>query len=199
MNKHYIIDFYNLLNLIKKNDEEIEIFFEKYSDIYVDEFFMFFSIKCILDDDQIVTPIEISNILQDLSHNTFIFDKLKKLSYKYNHNYFDYTFINDNNDELQIGQEKLKRYMNEIFKHDMISQFIDEININIIYYSKNISIKILNNIYIDKLIELLKEILNIKNDVYIKYNKNILNNTKQIYHYNIKTNTELYLYNLQKA
>jgi hypothetical protein len=181
MNKHSIIDFYNLLNLIKKNDEEIEIFFEKYSDIYVDEFFMFFSIKCILDDDQIITPIEISNILQDLSHNTFIFDKLKKLSYKYNHNYFYYTFINANNNELKIEQEKLKRYMNKIFNHDMISQFIEEINLNIIYYSKNISIKIFNNIYIDKLIELLKDKLNIKNDIYIKYNKNILNNTKQLY------------------
>ena len=199
MNKHYIIDFYNLLNLIKKNDEEMEIFFDKYSDIYFDEFLMFFSIKCILKDDKIIAPIEISNILQDLSHNTFIFDKLKKLSYKYSHNYFDYTFTNVNNDELIIKQEKLKRYMNEIFNNDMISQFIEEINLNVIYYSKNISIKILNNIYIDKLIELLKDKLNIKNDVFIKYNKNILNNIKQIYYYDIKTNTELYLYNLQKA
>lgn len=199
MNKHSIIDLYNLLNLIKKNDEEIEIFFEKYSDIYVDEFLMFFSIKCILEDDQIITPIEIFNILQNLSQHIFIFDKLKKLSYKYNHNYFDYTFTNVNNDELRLGQEKLKNYMNEIFNHVMISQFIEKINLNVIYYSKNISIQIFNNIYIDKLIELLKDKLNIKNDVYIKYNKNILNNTKQLYYYNIKTNTEIYLYNLQKA
>lgn len=198
MNTQSIIDLYNLLKLIKQNDEEIEIFFEKYSDIYVDEFLMFFSIKSILDDNKIIAPIEISNILKS-SKMDFIFDKLKKISYKYNHNYFDYTFTNINNNELIIGQERLKKYMNEIFNHDMISQFIEEINVNIIYYSKNISIKIFNNIYIDKLIDLLKDKLNIKNDIYIKYNKNILNNTKQLYYYNIKSNTELYLYNIQKA
>jgi len=198
MNTQSIIDLYNLLKLIKQNDEEIEIFFEKYSDIYVDEFLMFFSIKSILDDNKIIAPIEISNILKS-SKMDFIFDKLKKISYKYNHNYFDYTFTNINNNELIIGQERLKKYMNEIFNHDMISQFIEEINVNIIYYSKNISIKIFNNIYIDKLIDLLKDKLNTKNDVFVKYNKNILNNTKQLYYYNIKSNTELYLYNIQKA
>lgn len=198
MNKQSIIDLYNLLKLIKQNDEEIEIFFEKYSDIYVDEFLMFFSIKSILDDNKIIAPIEISNILKS-SKMDFIFDKLKKISYKYSHIYFDYTFTNINNNELIIGQERLKKYMNEIFNHDMISQFIEEINVNIIYYSKNISIKIFNNIYINKLIELIKGKLNIKNDVFVKYNKNILNSVKQLYYYDIKTNTELYLYNIQKA
>jgi len=190
------IDLYNLLKIIINSDTEMKIFFEKYSDIYVDEFLMFFSIKSILDDYKIIAPIEISNILES-SKMDFIFDKLKKISYKYNY-YFDYDFTNINHDNLKIGQENLKKYISKIFNHDMISQFIEEINVNIIYYSKNILIKILNNININKLIELIKEKLSIKNDVFIKYNY-ILNNSKQLYHYNIKNNTELYLYNIQKA
>ena len=191
------IDLYNLLKIIINSDTEMKIFFEKYSDMYFSEFLMFFSIKCILENDKIIASIEISNILDDLFLNAFIFDRLKKILFKYNY-YFNYDFTNINHDDLKIGQENLKKYMNKIFNHDIISQFIEEINVNIIYYSKNISIQILNNININKLIELIKEKLSIKNDVFIKYNY-ILNNSKQLYHYNIKNNTELYLYNIQKA
>ena len=180
MLKKHINDLYNFFKIMIKNDEEIEIFFEKYSDIYLDEFFMFFSIKSYFSD--IIAPIEINNILIDLIKNSHIYDRIKRISLKYSNNYFVYNLYDY---DMIMGQENLKKYMKEIFNHEMLSEFIIKIDLNINYYSNNIVINTLNNIKINELIDLVKKKLNIKNDVFIEQNKKILNSMKTLDYYNI--------------
>jgi hypothetical protein len=189
-----IFELYNFLKLFIKNDKEIEIFFEKYSDIYVDEFFMFFSIKSYLSE--IIAPIEINNILNDLIKNTYINDKIKRLSLKYSNNYFIYN-INDY--DMKLGQDNLKKYMKNIFNHDMISEFITNINLNINYYSNNISINTYNIILVNEVLDMIKKKININNNIYVEQNNKILNSIKTLNYYNINNDAELYCYNLQKG
>jgi len=169
------------MDLYKNN-----IYFEKYSDIYVKEFFMYIHLKSIKNN--IFPTIEIYEILKNLPY------ELKILNTNLNEN------INLENENFVIeGQQNLIKYMKEIFYHNCISDIIKKINIRIYYNQYNFILRIYNNESIDNLkYEIQKYIFDnysiqiIFERMILKYNHLILEN-KNMDFYNIKENGSINL------
>lgn len=188
------MNLYSELNKLKSN-----IYFKKYSEIYVDEFFMYLFISS--SNNYIFPTIEIYNILSNLTinlideiNNILCLNNFKKLNicnFKYFYN--ESLLIN--------GQENLIKLMKDIFNHNCISEKIEKINLNIIYNDIKFKIYIYNN---DKIIDVknnISEYLLINNSIKInvnriilKFNKLIIENiNKELNFYNIKNNSILYV------
>jgi hypothetical protein len=183
------MELYNSLINIKNHNH-----FNKYSDIYVDEFFMYIYISS--KKEQIFPTIEIYNILSNLTD-----DLINKINYILNyHNKKNITISNFKyfyEASLDVGQENLIKYMKEIFNHDCTSEKIKKIKLNIEYNNINFPLIVYNN---DKIIDVKSEIkeyllyeksikINI-NRIILKYNNFILTNNDLDF-YNIKDNSQI--------
>ena len=173
-----------------------DVYFQNFSDIYVDEFFMFLYISSI--KEHIIPTIEIYNILIKLSENL-----IEKINHILNLNNFkklnicNFKYFYEN--ILEEGQRNLIKYMKEIFNHNCISEKIEKIHINIIYNDIKFKINVYNN---DKIIDVKYNIIeylshnkSIKinvNRIILKYNKFILENNELDF-YNVKNDCILYM------
>jgi len=168
-----------------------DVYFQNFSDIYVDEFFMFLYISCI--KEHIIPTIEIYNILIKLPEYLIgNINHILNLNNFKNLNICNFKYFYEN--ILDEGQQNLIKYMKEIFNHECISEKIKKININIKYNDIEFKINVYNN---DK-------ITDIKNDIceYLLHNKSIkININRIILKYNklILENNELDFYNVKDA
>lgn len=185
------MDLYNTLSNLKS-----DIFFKKYSDVYVDEFFMYIYINSVKED--IFPTIEIYDILSNLTE-----DLIKKINHIFNQNICKFKYL-ENENIFKLGQENLIKYMKEIFNHDCISDMIKKININIIYNNINFVLNVYNNDNISNIktdiTEYLLYIHSIKINVkriILQYNKFILDdsipNKNNLNFYNINDNSTIHV------
>ncbi len=165
------------------------------SDIYINEFFMYIAIKTYISDIIIIPFLEVYNIFNEIIKNKKLIEQIQDTIYNNTHNIITLNKIKiDIN--LKNGQENLKKKIKEIFNHDILSEFIKKININIIDNKQIIKISCYNNENIQDLKNILN--LNIKNYV-LKYNTFILKDDKTLDFYNICENSNVHIIRIQRG
>lgn len=191
------MELYNILSKLKKHT-----YFDRYSDIYVDEFFMYISVKSIKSIKGPIFPtIEIYKILSELPLN--LIEKINEILISNDLETVNITnFKYFNNDYyLNLGQDNLIENMKEIFNHNCISDKIEKINLKIKYNEIDFIINVHNN---DKIIDIkddIREHLLINNKIKIntnriilKYNNLIIENiNNDLNFYNITNNSIIYI------
>ena len=175
------------------------------SDIYVEEFFMYISIKTYLETNEniiYIAPLEIRNIIYILTQNKTVLKKIQDNIFMHTKKYIliDINKLSNCISNITIGQQNVKNKIKEIFLHDMMSEFIKIVNINIIdntkFISKITNIKCYNNITVNEL----KKILNLdENNCCLKHNTFILKDDKTLDFYNIDEKSDIYIIRIQRG
>jgi hypothetical protein len=156
---------------------------------------MYIAIKTYISDIIIIPFLEVYNIFNEIIKNKKLIEQIQDTIYNNTHNIVTLNKIKiDMN--LKNGQENLKKKIKEIFNHDILSEFIKKININIIDNKQIIKISCYNNENIQDLKNILN--LNIKNYV-LKYNTFILKDDKTLDFYNICENSNVHIIRIQRG
>jgi hypothetical protein len=156
---------------------------------------MYIAIKTYISDIIIIPFLEVYNIFNEIIKNKKLIEQIQDTIYNNTHNIITLNKIKiDIN--LKNGQENLKKKIKEIFNHDILSEFIKKININIIDNKQIIKISCYNNENIQDLKNILN--LNIKNYV-LKYNTFILKDDKTLDFYNICENSNVHIIRIQRG
>ena len=178
-----------------------DIFFEFSSSVYVKEFFMYISIKSDLTISDLCIPfLEINNIFSKLvNENEQLFsminsDIVYNGGFPIKYQMIKYYYSDEN---IQIGQINLEKYIKNIFDYDIMSTHIRQINLKIKFLDNIVDVKIFND---DKISDLKYEInkeFKLKKNVLLNINriilsyKNVLNDDNTLDYYNITDNTVL--------
>ena len=178
-----------------------DIFFEFSSSVYVKEFFMYISIKSDLTISDLCIPfLEINNIFSKLvNENEQLFsminsDIVYNGGFPIKYQMIKYYYSDEN---IQIGQINLEKYIKNIFDYDIMSTHIRQINLKIKFLDNIVDVKIFND---DKISDLKYEInkeFKLKKNVLLNINriilsyKNVLNDDNTLDYYNITDNTIL--------
>jgi len=188
------IDKFNSVKLKYENNT----IFEEFSDIYVEEFFMY---HALLDDVNleisIIPSVEIYLIYKKLNSEfttefTREFDIINKKIYNINNI--------DNIDVFCTEYLKLKNTIKKIFNHDLLSNPIKKLNLQILFNGSIYKILIYNtNICKDIIFELEEHLPTNFNKIGLRYNSLNLNLNLNIDHYNIKNNDIIIAYTIQSS
>ena len=175
---------------LKYTDNKI---LHEFSDIYIDEFFMY--------------NVLLEGVNLDIIPSVEIYLIYKKLL-DINNQEFNQAFNNINNkinsiNNIDIFDKeyfKLKNIIKKIFCHDLLSSPIKKLNLRVSFNSNNYTITIYNTNTCKDIILQLEEHLPFNfNKIALKYNNKNLNNNFNIDFYNIKNNDTIMAYTIQSS
>lgn len=184
---------YESMRTMYANNNFLKKIFNKFSDIYVDEFFMYHVLSQ-NTNDIIISTVEIYLIYKEL-----VDTNQKEFEQEFNNLNNKINSIN-NCDIFEKEYFKLKNIIKNRFDHDILSSPIKKLNLQILFNSNIYHISIYNTNIIKDIVLQLENNLPFNYDkIGLKYCNINLNLNYNIDFYNIKNNDIITAYTIQSS